>query len=242
MKNIDSDRSALLKSLPIVEKQFIQNLLQLVELQAHEVLMTPGSQIKRVIFPIEGLVSILAVADDGARIEVGIIGREGVVGTSLLLEVDRAPYQAIVHVGGRALSLSAEQLIAAAEHCPHFKSNLLHFVHVFGVQIAQTALCNGSFTIQKRLARWLLMCEDRLQSSRLHVTHEFLSLMLAVRRSGVTVALQELEGMKIIKSTRGKVEILNREALRDLADGAYGTPEAEYERLIPSGTEALVLQ
>ena len=112
------------------------------------------------------------------------------------------------------------------------RSNLLRFAHVFEVQMSQTALANGSFTIERRLARWLLMCQDRVGHPEFLITHEFLSIMLAVRRSGVTVALQKLEGKKIIKSTRARIEILNRKALLQLAESAYGVPEAEYRRLI----------
>ncbi len=228
----DEVSNGLLKNLPAAEFELIQSDLQWTDLVLRDVVQPAKSQITRGVFPVDGLISLLAVTDGGVRIEVGIVGREGFVGVPLIHDVDRAPYLAIVQVLGRAVTISADNLMAAMTKSSQLRTNLLRFAHVFEVQISQTALSNGSFTIDRRLARWLLMCEDRVNSTEFRITHEFLSAMLAVRRSGVTVALQDLEGKKIIKSSRGKVEVLDRRLLLELADGAYGVPEAEYKRLI----------
>jgi CRP-like cAMP-binding protein len=111
-------------------------------------------------------------------------------------------------------------------------ANLLRYVHVFMVQNSQTALANGRGTLDERLARWLLMWHDRINRSELIVTHEFLALLLGVRRQGITVTLHELEGQGLIRAARNRVHILDRDGLRRAANGFYGIPEAEYDRLI----------
>jgi CRP-like cAMP-binding protein len=120
----------------------------------------------------------------------------------------------------------------ALDTSPALKALLLRWVHVSMIQTAQSALANGRYTIQERLARWLLMCHDRMDGDDLPLTHEFLSLMLGVRRSGVTEALHVLEGVDIVKAGRGTIRVLNRERLEEIAGGCYGLPEAEYNKLI----------
>jgi CRP-like cAMP-binding protein len=118
------------------------------------------------------------------------------------------------------------------EASPSLKALLLRWVQVLMIQTAQSALANGRYTIQERLARWLLMCHDRLDGDDLPLTHEFLSLMLGVRRSGVTEALHVLEGVKIVRTSRGRIHILDREKLEEIAGDCYGLSEAEYAKLI----------
>jgi CRP-like cAMP-binding protein len=179
----------------------------------------------------EGIVSVLAITAEARRIEVGIIGREGVTGSALLLGAPSAPYQTFVQVAGSSRAISWEQLKEVIDRSAQLHHFLLRFVQAFTVQTAHTALANGSNTIEERLARWLLMCHDRTDGDELHLTHEFLSLMLAVRRSGVTVTVQTLEGAGFIKARRSQITIRNRAGLEEVAGDCYGTPEAEYERL-----------
>jgi CRP-like cAMP-binding protein len=146
--------------------------------------------------------------------------------------VDRSPYTILIQAEGRALRISRKNFSEAIKQCPALNSQLLLFIHVFTLQTAHTSLANAHYKIEERLARWLLMCQDRADSNEFVMTHEFLSLMLAVRRSGITDALHELEGKRIIRSTRGRVHILNRARMEKAASGSYGIPESEYERLI----------
>ena len=165
-------------------------------------------------------------------IEIGIIGREGVVNVPVLLAADRSPTDAFIQIAGTGLALSAARLRSAAEQSPVLNRMLLHFAAAFLIQTAATALANGRATVLERLARWLLMAHDRVDGDELPLTHDFLSVMLGVRRPGVTVALQELEGRALIRRGRGSVVMLDRAGLDAIANGYYGVPEAELSRLL----------
>jgi CRP-like cAMP-binding protein len=197
-----------------------------------DVLHEAHKQVEYAYFPTSGICSVIAEGADGVQIETGLIGREGFVGISIILFVDSAPSQVMVQAEGRALRISRAKLLNAIRKSPSLSATLLRFAHTFTVQIAQTALSNGHFTIHQRLARWLLMCQDRVDSHEFPMTHKFLAIMLAVRRAGITDALNYLEGKKAIRAMRGRIVILNRAALEEMAGGSYGVPEQEYKRLL----------
>ncbi|WP_159979165.1 MULTISPECIES: Crp/Fnr family transcriptional regulator [unclassified Novosphingobium] len=167
-------------------------------------------------------------------IEVGISGRDGVIGMPLVLDSDRSPHRVFMQVGGEGFRIAAEPLQDAIDQSPSLRKLLLRYVQAFSVQQAYTALSNAIHTIEERLARWLLMTHDRQDSDDIALTHEFMSLMLAVRRPSVTIALHSLEGLGFIKASRGLVVIRSRNDLEEFAGMAYGIPEAEYKRLIGS--------
>ena len=206
--------------------------LEPVPLIVKQVLVEPNQPIEHVHFMEDGLASVVAISLDNERLEVGHIGREGMTGEPILLTVDHTPHQTFIQVAGAGLRMRADDLLAAMEASPSLKALLLHWVHVLMIQTAQSALTNGRFAIQERLARWLLMCHDRMDGDDLPLTHEFLSLMLGVRRSGVTEALHVLEGVKIVRTSRGRIHLLDRARLEEIAGDCYGLPEAEYARLI----------
>jgi len=206
-----------------------------VDLDLHQVLHSAGAAIEHLYFPTSGICSVIVRAGDGLLLEAGIIGKEGVVGLSLALFVDESPFEVIVQLPGRALRISRDAFLEMQNSNLHFRNTILRYIYIFMIQTAQTALANGKLTIQERLARWLLMCHDRADAREFIMTHKFLSTMLAVRRAGVTTALQHLESKSAIKSTRGKVKIINRAVLEQLANSAYGKPEAEHRRLIGAG-------
>lgn len=222
----------LLQSLPEDELAALQPHFERVELKLGQILADPKTPIEHVFFPIDGICSVIAVNNNGIHIEAGLIGREGFHGASVLLRVDHSAYQVIVQGAGRALKISVKNLIAATRTCETLNTVLLRFLHTFHLQTAHTSLANGHYKVEQRLARWLLMYQDRLGAVQIPITHEFLSLMLAVRRSSVTEALHLLEGKHVIRSTRGQVKIVSRAGLEEVAAGSYGTPEEEYERLI----------
>jgi CRP-like cAMP-binding protein len=174
----------------------------------------------------------VATSDDGRRLEVGLYGREGMSGTTLVLGSDRTPHEHFYQVEGSAVLVGADELSGAIERSRPLNRLLLRYVQAFQTQITYTALSNGTYTIGERLARWLLMCHDRVDGDELPLTHEFLGLMLGVRRSSVTVALQTLEGAQVISARRGQLHILDRSKLEDIAGDSYGRSEAEYVRLI----------
>lgn len=203
-----------------------------METELRHQLIAPNMPIKHMFFPETGLASITALAS-GSAVEVGIIGREGLVGaTPVLLGADRTPHNVFIQSPGEMLSIGTEALCAAVTLSASLHRLLLRSLQVQFVQTAQTAFVNATYTIDIRLARWLLMCRDRLGSDELHLTHEFLSMMLGVQRSSTTLAVQALEGRRLIKARRGRIMILDRSGMEAVADDGYGLPEAEYARLI----------
>ncbi|MBX4899489.1 Crp/Fnr family transcriptional regulator [Rhizobium bangladeshense] len=223
----------LLRGLP--EKSFddIASYLKPVYLPTRRPLVDPNQPIEQVCFIESGLASMVAEAPNGTGIEVGQIGYEGMSGYPVVLGVDRTPNRTFMQVAGRGLELPTSRFLPLLED-EATRLMFLRYVHTRELQLAYSALAAGRYNMHQRLARWLLMCHDRLLVNDMPLTHEFLALMLGVRRSGVTDHLHILEGMRAIKSMRGNVKILNRQILLDVADGCYGAPEAEYERLLGS--------
>jgi CRP-like cAMP-binding protein len=227
-----SVRNRLLQAMSEDDFARLAPHLEPVILSVKDMLVEPNQPIEHVHFLEEGLASVVAISPDNERLEVGHIGREGMTGEPVILTVDQTPHQTFIQVAGSGLRMRAEALSGAMEASPSLKSLLLRWVQVLMIQTAQSALANGRYTIQERLARWLLMCHDRLDGDDLPLTHEFLSLMLGVRRSGVTEALHVLEGVKIVRTSRGRIHVLDREKLEEIAGDCYGLPEAEYAKLI----------
>ena len=210
----------------------LQPHLELVDLQSGQSLTKPNVRTESFHFMETGIASITAEGTSG-RVEIGIIGREGVVGaTPVLLGSDRGPYDHFIQVPGTGLRIDAEVVSAAVDESPTLRRLLLRYILTEMIQTRQTALVNASHEIEARLARWLLMCHDRMDGDELLLKHEFLSMMLGVRRAGVSLAMQQLEGASCIRARRGRITVLDRKALQEMADGGYGTPEAEYARLI----------
>ena len=179
-----------------------------------------------------GIASIVAVQADGTRVEVGLIGREGMSGIAVVLGGDQSPHSTYIQVEGEGQRIAANELRTAmnASHALH--SLLLKFAQVFMVQTAHTAVANARAHIDQRLARWILMAHDRTGDDAIPLTHEFLSLMLGVRRAGVTEALQSLKRQKLIHTGRNQIVVRNRKGIERKAGSSYGAPEKEYRRLI----------
>ena len=224
--------NTLLRALAKPDLELLKSNLEWTDLAMGDVLHEADKQVDYAYFPISGICSVIAEGADGVQIETGLIGREGFVGIPIVLFVDSTPSQVIVQAEGRALRISRAKLLNAIRKSPSLSATLLRFAHTFNVQVSQTALSNGHFIISQRLARWLLMCQDRVNSHEFPMTHKFLSVMLAVRRAGITDALNYLEGKKAIRAMRGRIIILNRATLEEMAGGSYGVPEQEYKRLL----------
>ena len=205
--------------------------LEPVELPLRMRLAAANRPIEHVYFPESGIASIVTGVGHDIPIEVGIIGREGFVNLPVVTGADRSPNEAFMQSPGQGHRIGAERLRAAMAARPGLTRVLLHFVHVFMMQTASTVLANGRASIPERLARWLLMAHDRVDGDTLHSTHQFLSIMLGVRRSSVSTALRDFEARKVISRRRGSVSISDRDGLVALARGYYGTAERELERL-----------
>ena len=225
-------RNRLLSILAAEDFERLRPSLERVSLRMKQALEQPNKPIGHVYFPEPGVASVVAVTPSGIRMEVGLIGPEGMSGLAILQGGDRAPYDTFVQVPGEAIRISADALRAALLQSETLRLLFLRYAQAFSVQVAFTALANGQLNINQRLARWLLMCHDRVDGGSFPITHQFLALMLGVRRAGVTTALQSLEKRAALTSTRGRIVILDRDALVLLAGDTYGVPEAEYERLI----------
>ena len=222
----------LLRALSPADFGLLHPQLERVRLPVDTYLVEPNAPVPHVYFLNEGIASVVAATDQGRRIEVGMIGPEGMTGPCVLLGTDRSPHACFVQMPGAGLRIRTDALRRAAAASAPLHRHLLRFVHAFMVQMGQTALANGSHVLEQRLARWLLMCHDRVDGDDLTITHEFLSLMLGVRRAGVTEALRTLEDGGAIATKRGRVTVLDRAGLEAVAGDSYGLCEAEYTRLI----------
>jgi CRP-like cAMP-binding protein len=222
----------LLAEMPAEAFNAIASHLQRFDLPLKFMLAEANAPVSYIYFPLHGIASITLKATNERRLEVGLFGREGMSSCSVLLGVDQAPSDTFIQVEGSALRIAARDFDDALRSCPPLSAFLLRFVQVAAVQTAYTAMSNGAFKIEERTARWLLMCHDRIAGDALPITHEFLGIMLGVRRSGVTDAIHVLEGRGFLRPRRGLIEIVDRAGLELIAGDSYGGPEAEYERLI----------
>ncbi|MEO6339460.1 MAG: Crp/Fnr family transcriptional regulator [Caulobacteraceae bacterium] len=222
----------LLAAMPSEAFEAVRTHLTPVPLPLRGVLAEADTPIPYVHFILDGIASTTVTTGTRRRLEVGLFGREGMSPNSILLGVDRTPYDTFMQVEGSALRAPIAALVQALQDCRPLRAFLLLYAQVMLVQTAQTALANGAFKIEERTARWLLMCHDRIDGDVLPITHEFLGLMLGVRRSGVTDAVHVLEDQGIVRPRRGIIEIIDRAGLERVAGESYGTPETEYERLV----------
>ena len=225
-------RNVLLRALPPDDLGRLRPHLDPVPLPRGEAVIRPGEPFEHAWFPEGGLGSIVSEADGEQRLEVGMFGREGMSPAALVLGSDRTPLRTEVQVEGTWLRVEADVLRRATERSPASHGVLVRYAQVFLLTVSQTALANGLYKTEERLARWLLMVHDRLGGDELPLTHEFLSVMLGVHRPGVTVALHVLEGAGMIRAKRGLIAVRDRAKLRAAAGASYGPAEAEYERLI----------
>ena len=201
-------------------------------LPTHTVLVRPNEPIEHVYFP-EGCVVSIVADESGDKVEVGLVGYDGMSGTAVLLDAGQSPQASMVQINGSpALEIASEQLVQACDASPTLRKLFLRFVQSLNVQAASTAAANSYFALPERLARWLLMCHDRVDGDQLELTHEFMSMMLGVRRSSVTLTLHTLEGTRAIRGTRGWITVLDRQRLEEIAGESYGEPETEYRRLV----------
>src|SRR5829696_1355407 len=208
-----SVHNRLLTTLSPADFSVLERQLEPVPLPVRTCLVEPNTPIEHVYFLEQGIASVVATTLPGRRIEAGMVGREGLTGIPVLLGADRTPLECFIQTPGEGLRIRTDDLRQAMAASPSLHQHLLRFVQAFMIQMGQTALSNGCHSLEQRLARWLLMCHDRVDGDDLSTTHEFLSLMLGVRRAGVTIALQALEDREIIATKRGQITVLNRARL-----------------------------
>jgi CRP-like cAMP-binding protein len=195
-------------------------------------LSAPNAPIDFVHFVQQGMVSLVQPLENGAMIEVGMIGNEGLVGVPVLLGAGSSPLEAMVQMPGSALRMHASTFRDEVSRRTALLGLLLRYVQALHIQVSLTAACNGRHTLSERLARWLLTAHDRATSNQLPLSHEFLSLMLGVRRAGVTVAVGTLRAAGLIRNTHGQVTVLDRQGLEAASCECYRTVRDEYARLL----------
>ena len=232
-----SPRNRLLAALPPDGLARLWPQLQPVELVFRETLHEPEEAVTAVLFPESGYISRLAPLEDGDSAEVGLIGPEGMTGLALLLGGDRDNFELLVQVPGTALRLEAAAFHEALEQIPKLRSVLNRYALAHFEQVARTAACNSRHHLEERLVRWLLMSHDRVEGDEFPMTHEFLSMMLGVRRAGVTVAAGVLQKAGLIHYGRGRMEITDRPGLEAAACECYGIARRAQDRLLglPAG-------
>ncbi|MGQ0674127.1 MAG: Crp/Fnr family transcriptional regulator [Hyphomicrobium sp.] len=202
-----------------------------MSLKLRQRLETPNKAISHVVFPEIGVVSVVARESGDHHIEVGIIGREGMTGLPVIMGTDRSPNDTYIQISGEGWRIEAAHLRNALHRSSSLARAFQLFIHVFLIQASHTALANGRATIEERLARWLLMAQDRMDGDKLTLTHEFLATMLGVRRAGVTIAMGALQAEGLIATSRGTITILDRKGLLKRTNGYFGAPEREWRRI-----------
>jgi CRP-like cAMP-binding protein len=213
-------QNLVLSRLSSADFRLLEPYLEPADLPLRKVLERRGKPIKAIYFPETGFASVVANGDS-RPIEVGLIGREGMTGIPVVLGSDRNENEVFMQAPGKGHCMKASDLRKAIDHSTTLHRSLLHYTHAFLNQATRTAVANGRAKIEERLARWLLMAADRLDDGELPLTHEFLAMMLSVRRPGVTVAIQALEREGVIARKRGRIVIMDRKALEKLSNGAY---------------------
>ena len=198
-----------------------------------DVVIHPDEPFEHAWFPEGGLASVVSTPDGEQRLELGMFGREGMVPTGLVLGSDRTPLETFVQVEGAWLRIGADVLRDAMRRSPALHGLLMRYVQTFMLLVGQTALANGLYKTEERLARWLLMAHDRADGDELPLTQDFLSMMLAVRRSGVTIAAGILQKAGLIRYVRGRITVLDRPGLEAAACECHGAVRREYARLLP---------
>jgi CRP-like cAMP-binding protein len=200
----------------------LRSHLEYISLPNHLVLHEAGGKVEFAYFPNRGLISLVVVMKDGKTVEAGIVGNEGFTGTPAAVGLSSSPLQAVVQITGDGFRVEVGALQNTLESAPHFRLVLSRYAAIRGMQVAQTAACNRLHDIEQRLARWLLMTQDRVDSGSLPITHDFLATMLGTDRPTVSLAASALQRKDAIEYTRGAVKIVNRKKLEDSACECYG--------------------
>jgi CRP-like cAMP-binding protein len=212
----------ILLSLPDEEFSLLRPHLELVDLPQHKILDEPSEKIDFAYFLNSGMTSLVSLNNDGRSVEVGIVGREGMIGMPLVMGLERGIFRSIMQMSGSGVRMRSKIFQELLPNTPKLRYELGSFALMHGMQVAQIAACNRLHEIDQRLSRWLLMCQDRVDSELLHLTHDFLAQMLGTGRPSVSLAASVLENAGVIENLRGTVRVLNRKSLEAASCECYG--------------------
>ena len=222
--------NSLLAALPRKEYLRMEKHLKLVELRYGQILYEPGGLLRHVYFPTHSLISLLTLVDGRLALEVGMVGSEGMIGFPLGLGIARSQVRALVQGSGFALKMNAVQFSRQLRLSAALRQELGRYTSALMAQISQTAGCNRFHVVDSRLVRWLLMTRDRMRTTDIHLTHEFLGHMLGVRREGVTEAAGKLQKAGLIKYNHGHIQILDEKGLEKAACACYKSIKETHQR------------
>jgi CRP-like cAMP-binding protein len=212
----------ILLAIPEGEFRSIRIHLESVSLRRHYLLHEPHEKQEYIYFPNDGLLSIVVVTQNGRTVEAGIVGKEGIVGLAAVVGLNRNPLREVVQIAGDGFKIAVDVLRNALKYAPQLQTLLSRYAVLHGLQVSQTAACNRLHDSEQRLARWLLMTQDRVDSGLLSITHDFLATMLGTDRPTITLAAGRLQKKRLIEYSRGSVRILNRKKLELVVCECYG--------------------
>lgn len=223
--------NSLLAALPYKDYQRLLPGLEQVTLTFGVTIYEPEASISHVYFPSDSLISLLTLVEGHLALEVGLIGREGMLGVSLALGVNISPVRALVQGSGTALRMKSARFLQEFRRSPPLQQEIYRYTHALMAQVTQTAACNRFHVVEARLARWLLMTQDRVRSDEFRLTQEFLAHMLGVRRVGVTKAASALQKQKLIRYSRGNIKILDRKKLEVVCCPCYAIVKDMHDKV-----------
>ena len=222
----------LLSILPAYEFDFLKPHLETVSFAPGELIFQAGDKIRYVYFPLNGMVSLLSVTEQGNTVEVGFTGSEGMVGVPVILMQDEMPYQAMVQVSAKCSRIEAKYVTELFKQGGVFQKASLQYVYLILKQVSQTCICNHFHTIEARLCRWLSVMAERSEESHLSLTQEFLAQMLGVQRTSVGMIANNLQARGVIKYSRGKIEIKDLNALKGSVCECYHLVKSDYDSFL----------
>lgn len=225
-------RNRLLAALPRHEYERIFPRLRMVPLPKGKIIYDLGDQARHAYFPMNGMLSMLSITEDGSTVEVAMVGNEGMAGLPLMLKTERMPFRVMVQLPGNAMLMQGNLLREEFNRNGHFQLMLLRYAHTLVTQIAQSAACNRFHSVEQRLCRWLLIARDRVKTDTFHLTQEIISQMLGVPRTSVTMTAVNIQKMGLIQYSRGKIVILDRQGLENTACECYRLVAEEIEHLL----------
>lgn len=225
-------RNRLLATLPRHEYERLLPGLKIVPLPKGKIIYDLGDDVRNAYFPLNGMLSMLSITEDGSTVEVAMVGNEGLTGLPLILKTQRMPFRVMVQLPGNAMVMKGNVLREEFNRGGNFQVMLLHYAHTLVTQIAQSAACNRFHSVEKRFCRWLLIARDRVKTDTIHLTQEIISQMLGVPRTAVTMTAVRIQKMGLIRYSRGKITILDRKGLESVSCECYRIVAEEIEHLL----------